>query len=117
MIYVLTDGVGHFRVGISSPTAFDGTVTRLQHGNAFRLRLKYQRIFPQDIGASVKEMVSAVLEPHRVRGEWYRTKEQTIIDTVDAAVNKLHRPQQDTAEALAELRTVVQMRQAMSQAE
>lgn len=89
LIYVITDGCGNFKVGISDCKVVLKRVAELQVGNAFRLRLVHSRTFPKSYRELVEETAHDSLSSCRVRGEWFRSNKERVIAAVDDAVARI----------------------------
>ena len=89
LIYVITDGLGHFKVGISTCKSVLTRLAELQVGNAFRLRLVHTRTFPNGHRELIEETAHDSLSSCRVRGEWFRSDQQRVISAVDDAVTRI----------------------------
>src|SRR5690349_4201923 len=88
LIYVITDGVGHFKIGVSNCQGLNDRIVSLQCGNAFRLRAIHHRTFPIELSFHIEKMAHQLLAASRVRGEWFRGKPQDIIDAVNDCVER-----------------------------
>ena len=88
LIYVITDGCGHYKIGKSNCQGLDQRLAMLQIGNAFRLRVVHQRLCPLDLAFHIELMAHKFLAVYRVRGEWFRSKEDIIVKGVDECVDR-----------------------------
>lgn len=88
LIYIITDGVGHFKIGVTNCQGLDDRLSSLQTGNAFRLRVVHQRLCPLELSFHIETMAHQLLAASRVRGEWFRGTQPGIVAAVDECVDR-----------------------------
>lgn len=88
LIYVITDGCGHYKIGFTNCQGLEDRLGVLQIGNAFRLRVVHQRLCPIDLSYHIEMMAHQLLAAYRVRGEWFRSKEDVVVNGVNECVDR-----------------------------
>ena len=68
MVYFISDGVGHVKIGITTTDQLSLRVGALQTGNAFTLAVEH--VTPG--GAELEATLHAQFAHLNVRGEWFR---------------------------------------------
>ena len=88
IIYVVADGIGHFKIGATTDGGLVGRMEGLQTGNPFRLTLIHSRQIDTTLTFHAEKMTHQYLAAKRVRGEWFRGKRDDIIAAVNLCVNR-----------------------------
>lgn len=81
-VYVITDGAGHFKIGIS--TVFPARLASLQSGNSTQLSCVdiYDAPHKTDAAWLEKEILNGCRR-HRAVGEWIKTSEKPLLRYIE----------------------------------
>lgn len=91
IVYVITDGVGHYKVGISSRARLQRRLGDLQMGNALRLQIATYFLCDKGGALDIEQEAHHALRAHHVIGEWFKADLATITKGIKDAVHLLEK--------------------------
>ncbi len=88
MVYVLSDGTGHYKVGKAVNIA--ARIKQLQTGNGRKLSLHaYLPCSDERAAYRVETYVKRWLEPYKATGEWFECESQTVVIALCEAAEEI----------------------------